>query len=126
VHGDGAFLLDDLDVDAGVPLLQAVGDGQTQHARTDDPHSLPAHGAPSGSVFAADGRLPRLPFMSESAAETATFGSGRPKDLPYAATKTLAFTQAALLKPQTRSVLLAGQEVSLLAGHGLNILGRGL
>jgi len=41
VHGDGAFLLHDLDAHAGVPLLQAVGDSQTQHPRADDPHSLP-------------------------------------------------------------------------------------
>jgi hypothetical protein len=60
VHRDGVFLLDDLDADAWVPLLQAVCDGQTQHPRTDDPHSLPAHGAPSGSVFPADGRLQRV------------------------------------------------------------------
>src|SRR5450759_601843 len=60
VHRDGVFLLDDLDADAWVPLLQAVCDGQTQHPRTDDPHSLPAHRAPSGSVSAADGRLTRM------------------------------------------------------------------
>ena len=49
VHRDGVFLLEHIDAHAGMPLLQAVCDRQTKHPRTNDPHSLPAHGAPSGS-----------------------------------------------------------------------------